>query len=193
MNSVTDASATDYTNSIHARLMATSFGLNNDDALACMLASQCAGIGSMPPRLGLSRDTYKSMMATHFSGVELPIDYMADVENDEDRNDEQKELLDLFLAHRLDPGPAAEWIAHILVAGMMGGNHLWQDLGLWDRKDLTALIARNFPELAAKNDRDMKWKKFLYKQLCVQEGIYTCRSPSCEVCPDYSDCFSPEV
>ena len=135
MNSVTDAAEADYTNSIHARLMATSFGLNNDDALACMLASQCAGVGSMPPRLGLSKDAYQSMMTTHFSGVELPIDYMAEAPEDEDRLDEQKELLELFLVHRLDPGPSAEWIAQILVAGMMGGNHLWQDLGLWDRKE----------------------------------------------------------
>ncbi len=38
----------------------------------------------------------------------------------------------------------------------------------------------------------MKWKKFIYKQLCITEGIYTCRAPSCEVCADYADCFGPE-
>lgn len=193
MNSVTETSATDYANTIHARLMATSFGLNNDDALACMLASQCAGIGSMPARLGLSIEAYKNMMDTHFSSVELPMQYMAESKVDEQRHDEQNELRTLFLAHRADPGPSSEWIADILVAGTMGGNHMWQDMGLWDRKDLTALVTRNFPSLAKKNDRDMKWKKFLYKQLCIQEGVYTCRSPSCEVCPDYSDCFGPEV
>ena len=74
----------------------------------------------------------------------------------------------------------------------MASDHLWQDLGLWSRQDLSALMADNFPALKAKNDRDMKWKKFLYKQLCNQEGIYTCRSPSCEVCADYQACFGPE-
>jgi len=53
-------------------------------------------------------------------------------------------------------------------------------------------MTRNFPVLAAKNDRDMKWKKFLYKQLCQREGIYICRAPSCEVCADYAKCFGPE-
>jgi nitrogen fixation protein NifQ len=46
--------------------------------------------------------------------------------------------------------------------------------------------------LKARNDRDMKWKRFFYKQLCNQEGVYTCRSPSCEVCADYVRCFGPE-
>ena len=71
-------------------------------------------------------------------------------------------------------------------------DHLWQDLGLWSRKDLGTLMQLNFPQLAARNDKDMKWKKFLYKQLCIAEGIYTCRAPSCEVCADYQHCFGPE-
>ena len=60
------------------------------------------------------------------------------------------------------------------------------------RDDLTALMMRNFPALAGQNTRNMKWKKFLYKQLCETEGIYTCRAPSCEVCVDYAQCFGPE-
>lgn len=182
----------DYLNSVHARLMAVSYGLNNDDALACMLASQCAGLGNMAPRLGLSPEAYTTMKQTHFPGVELPIDYLSDNDKHVQRFDEQNELRTLFLAHRSDPGPSAEWIADILIAGTMGGNHLWQDLGLWNRKDLSSLIMRNFTALAKKNDRDMKWKKFFYKQLCIQEGVYTCRSPSCEVCPDYTECFTTD-
>jgi nitrogen fixation protein NifQ len=53
-------------------------------------------------------------------------------------------------------------------------------------------MERNFPSLAARNDKNMKWKKFFYKQLCDAEGIYVCRSPSCEVCVDYAQCFAPE-
>ena len=50
----------------------------------------------------------------------------------------------------------------------------------------------NIAPLARRNGKDMKWKKFLYKQLCDTEGIYTCRAPSCEVCADYQNCFGPE-
>jgi len=32
-------------------------------------------------------------------------------------------------------------------------------------------MRRNFPPLAARNRKDMKWKRFLYKQLCEAEGI----------------------
>jgi len=84
-------------------------------------------------------------------------------------------------------------MARIVVAGCMASDHLWSDLGLWSCTDLTALMRRNFPALAARNVRDMRWKHFLYKQLCETEGIYTCRAPSCEVCDDYPGCFGPEA
>lgn len=83
-------------------------------------------------------------------------------------------------------------MAHVVAAGCMAADHLWQDLGLPTRGELTALMRRNFPTLAARNVKDMKWKRFLYKQLCEAEGIYTCRAPSCQVCTDYHACFGPE-
>lgn len=85
-----------------------------------------------------------------------------------------------------------DWIIGIIVAGCLGNDHLWQDLGLWSRSQLSAMLQYNFPELAAKNDKDMKWKKFLYKQLCEAEGLYLCRVPSCELCTDYLKCYGSE-
>ncbi len=83
-------------------------------------------------------------------------------------------------------------MAGIVAAGCMGSDHLWQDLGLRQRAELSFLMEHHFPALAEQNCHDMKWKRFLYKQLCEAEGIYTCRSPSCEVCVDYHACFGPE-
>lgn len=177
---------------VYERLMAVSRGLVNDHALASMLASQCAAEGELPYRLGLDPDAYEKMMAWHFPTIQLPMSIMSWSVNFPERQEEVEELLSLLLSHGIDDSDETKWMAAIVTAGCMGGNHLWQDLGLWSRKDLSALIQTNFPELAAKNDKDMKWKKFFYKQLCVAEGIYVCRSPSCEVCPDYSDCFSTE-
>ena len=65
-------------------------------------------------------------------------------------------------------------------------------MGFWSRADLSAFIRAGFAPLADKNVLDMKWKKFFYKQLCIQEGVYTCRAPSCQVCADYAACFGPE-
>jgi len=84
-------------------------------------------------------------------------------------------------------------MAHIVVAGCIASAHLWSDLGLWSQTDLTALMRRNFPELVARNVKDMRWKRFLYRELCKTEGIYTCRAPSCGVCADYRACFGPEA
>ena len=85
-----------------------------------------------------------------------------------------------------------QWMAEIVTTACMANDHLWQDLGLWSREYLSRLMKQNFPALAAKNVHDMKWKKFLYKQLCEQEGINACRAPSCEYCADYLNCFGPE-
>jgi NifQ. len=52
-----------------------------------------------------------------------------------------------------------------------------------------AVIAAQDPFFPAS---DMKWKKFIYKQLCEAEGLYVCRAPSCEVCKDYDQCFGKE-
>jgi nitrogen fixation protein NifQ len=162
-------------------------------ALACMIASRQAGIGAMPARLGLTRKAWAALVKRYFPAsawlCEMPEQGRA---FDPARLEEQADLRALFLRHRAGDAPQIEWLADILVAGCMAGDHLWQDLGLWRRADLSALIGRNFPALAAKNDRDMKWKKFFYKQLCLGEGVYVCRAPSCEVCADYAKCFGPE-
>ena len=98
----------------------------------------------------------------------------------------------LLLSHRAGRDLSEIHMAEIVCTACLGSNHLWEDLGLFNRKELTALMRRNFPTLAARNVKDMKWKKFLYKQLCIMEGIYVCRAPSCEECTDYHVCFSPE-
>jgi nitrogen fixation protein NifQ len=53
-------------------------------------------------------------------------------------------------------------------------------------------MRRWFPALVAKNSQDMKWKKFLYRELCQREDILICKSPSCAVCTDLPLCFGPE-
>jgi nitrogen fixation protein NifQ len=84
-------------------------------------------------------------------------------------------------------------VALTLAVASLGDNHLWQDLQLASRSELSALMRRWFPALVAKNQRDMKWKKFLYRELCEREQILICKSPSCAVCSDQPACFGPEV
>lgn len=57
---------------------------------------------------------------------------------------------------------------------------------------LSCLLRENFPTLAALNTRDMKWKKFFYRQLCERAGVMICKSPNCAECCDFRACFGPE-
>lgn len=105
---------------------------------------------------------------------------------------EEADLRDFILEHRGHQGPEAEWLAAIIARRAMGPNHLWQDLGFADRTELNAMFQRHFPALKARNAQDMKWKKFFYRSLCEREGLMLCKSPHCEICDDFHDCFGAE-
>ena len=177
---------------LHFQLMQHSRGRANDDPLACILASWSSGSGGLPVFLGLEPEQFYAMLAYHYPGFDVRRLEQPQAQIDSERRHERNELLSLLLRDRAGKSESEKWIAGIVSAACMAQDHLWQDLGLWSRKDLSSLLQRNFPALAARNDRDMKWKKFFYKQLCDAEGIYICRSPSCEVCADYQECFGPE-
>ncbi len=177
---------------LYHKLIARATGDGNDHVFACMIASWQMGGGSMPNWLGLSPAAFRCLMEHHFAGIGMEALTARGETLAQERLDELDELVRLMLIDRAGDSASEVWMAHVVAAGCMGSDHLWQDLGLWSRADLTALMRRNFPALAARNVKDMKWKRFLYKQLCEAEGIYTCRAPSCEACVDYGDCFGPE-
>ncbi|MBI5462931.1 MAG: nitrogen fixation protein NifQ [Gammaproteobacteria bacterium] len=108
------------------------------------------------------------------------------------RTDEFDDLLRLLLDHRADAGEQTEWLAYAVASGCMGGNHLYQDMGLPDRQALSDLLNRHFTALFVKNAGNMKWKKFFYKQLCDRADVKACSAPSCQVCVDFDACFGPE-
>jgi len=90
--------------------------------------------------------------------------------------------------------PRGAPLNQLIAFGSLGFNHLWQDLGLSSREELRELMIDCFPELLRMNHRNMRWKKFFYRQLCLAEvGEITCRSPSCEQCCERESCFAPEV
>jgi nitrogen fixation protein NifQ len=112
------------------------------------------------------------------------------------RADEVIDLVALLRAHADAAAGTREEIeatAERVAVACLGDQHLWQDLKFASRAELSALMAHWFPTLVAKNQHDMKWKKFLYKQLCEREEIFICKSPSCAMCTDYAVCFGPET
>ncbi|MET0064312.1 MAG: nitrogen fixation protein NifQ [Candidatus Thiodiazotropha endolucinida] len=177
----------------YARVMASRRGDPVEETLARILASWMVGEGAMPEWLGMDECEFWRMMQHHFPNLDTSEMLGIGSAVDQERGAEMDDLRKLLLASRTTHSQSETWMTDIVIAGCLGSDHLWQDLGLWERSELTRLMLENFRPLAIRNTQDMKWKKFLYKQLCETEGIYTCRAPSCEVCADYATCFGPEV
>ncbi|RLM22868.1 nitrogen fixation protein NifQ [Brenneria alni] len=119
---------------------------------------------------------------------------------------QQDELLSkLLMPRRQECEQLARWLLQymaedaapmhgLIASASMGFNHLWQDLGLASRAELRELMTTCFEPLIGMNVKNMRWKKFFYRQICLaQEGELICRSPSCESCSEIDFCFSPEV
>jgi len=165
-------------------------GERNAIYLARMLAANAAGHSVLSGRLGLNEESFACLLSHYFPEAALP----GTVEQPAPFGEfpEQKELVQLLLNYRAGRSEGETWLAGIVAAGCGGSEHLWYDLGLWSRQDLQALLAFNFPGLTRRNWMDMKWKKFLYRQLCEAAGHTLCRAPSCAACAEYDECFGPE-
>lgn len=83
-------------------------------------------------------------------------------------------------------------LSRILARRCRRPNHLWQDLGLSSRDELSDLMRRHFAPLAARNSRNMKWKKFLYRMICLDERAGLCPAPTCGECAEFESCFGDE-
>ncbi|MBI3444741.1 MAG: nitrogen fixation protein NifQ [Magnetospirillum sp.] len=160
---------------------------------ACSIALVLAAGDSLTHGLGLSSEALAALVGRHFpdapgllSGLSLG-DHA-----DQPLSPEEPDLRALLLEFRTAGRIEEEWLAHIIARRSLGANHLWQDLGLTGRADLSGLMRRHFLGLAELNSRDMKWKKFFYRELCQREGVLICKSPNCETCTDVALCFGAE-
>jgi len=171
------------------RLLTQSFSIQlslETLVLACVL-KESQRVGAQPLIRGLSPESFADLLRTCElgqtldNGVELvPV------------ADEFDELVELLLDHAEPPDQMAQWLAAAIATASHRDNHLWQDMGLPSRTELSAVLNLRFPSLAASNTGDMKWKKFFYRQLCQRAGVPICKSPSCSECCDYNVCFGPE-
>jgi nitrogen fixation protein NifQ len=108
-----------------------------------------------------------------------------------DAEAELADLLQLLLEAAKPVSRQTHWLACAVASAALFDNHLWQDLRLPDRRSLSALLAKRFPDLTRRNTGNMRWKSFFYKQLCERAGMI-CRAPSCGARDDYAECFGPE-
>jgi len=142
--------------------------------------------GAVNGRLGMSGDQVEALR--RFLDAELGVPVAPDYQPEE----EEAMVRTVLMQNRSVPGEIGEWLACIIARRAMEPNHLWEDLGLHERPDLTRLMNRHFTPLAAKNTRNMRWKRFLYRSLCEAEGFTMCPSPTCDACSEFHICYGDD-
>lgn len=175
---------------------------NPEDGLTKAFAGviDSAGKGEIqPPNLGmgLALERFVALLDRYFPGAsgemcrESTRSGVADCQHF--RTDEFDDLVELLLEHRSDNADHTEWLAYAFASGCMGKDHLYVDMGLPNRAGVSGLLERHFNALFVKNEGTrMRWKKFLYKQLCDRAEVKACPAPSCSVCDEYRNCFGTE-
>lgn len=88
-------------------------------------------------------------------------------ERDEERRQLVALLMDSAEVDDEETRRTAEWIAR----SALEPGHLWRAMGVESRDEVRRIMRERFPSLEAANDRDMRWKKFLYKRLCGWSGF----------------------
>lgn len=94
-----------------------------------------------------------------------------------------------LLAHAASDAPAVTLLAGCLATACMGPHHLWQDLGLSGRAEVSRLMALAFPTLFASNVHDLRWKRHLFLSLGRTLGVADLKPPKCSLCDQFDDCM----
>jgi nitrogen fixation protein NifQ len=162
--------------------------------LACIFAVAAAETGpgrSLVDALGISGKALRLCCEEYFPGALRALEPIG-LDGEPEVNEDEKCLRELLRRSRSSAGPFSSLLAALVARRCTRPNHLWQDLGLQNRSELSMLMMRHFTPLAMRNDQDMKWKKFFYRMICRDEGFSLCSAPSCSECSDFENCFGDE-
>lgn len=162
--------------------------------LACIFAvaageAKCGG--SMVDALGVSEKTIRRTCERYFPRALAVVESFG-LHGDPVVDEDEQCVRQLLGRSHTVAGPLGSLLASLIARRAMRPNHLWQDLGLRHRGELSRLMMRHFAPLALRNHQDMKWKKFFYRMICRDEGYSLCSAPSCSECCDFQNCFGDE-
>ncbi|WP_249139960.1 nitrogen fixation protein NifQ [Bradyrhizobium japonicum] len=159
--------------------------------LASILAAAAMDGGPLAERAGLSEQELNDLLARNFpSALVRAFAWMPRSVSESD--DDAIMVRDLLLAQRSTDGDVGRWLAAMVARRAMEPNHLWEDLGLRERSELSRLLMRHFAPLASRNTKNMRWKRFFYRMLCEDDGFVMCTTPVCTQCNDFDLCFGEE-
>jgi nitrogen fixation protein NifQ len=159
--------------------------------LASILAAAAMEDEAVAARAGLAEDELAALVMEYFPSARDQLTaWCRPAGRAED--DEIAMVRDLLLQQRSREGDTGRWLAAMIARRAMEPNHLWEDLGLRERSELSRMLARHFGPLAARNTRNMRWKRFFYRMLCEDDGFVMCTTPVCTQCNDFDLCFGEE-
>jgi nitrogen fixation protein NifQ len=159
--------------------------------LASILAVAAMEDGAVAERAGLANTDLIRLIEREFPDARDIIPrWCAPAGQAED--EETVMVRDLLLANRSHDSDVSRWLSAMVARRAMEPNHLWEDLGLRDREELTRLLDRHFAPIACKNTKNMKWKRFFYRSMCEDDGFVMCSTPVCTQCADFHRCYGDE-
>jgi nitrogen fixation protein NifQ len=159
--------------------------------LALAIAEAQGGERSVCDGVGLEEASLRELFAEFFPGAAGAVESFA--RNDAPAvDDEEQSLRDILRMYSSGTSRLARHLGPMIARRCGCPHHLWQDLGLRERSELSRLMKRHFDRLAERNRNDMKWKKFLYRMVCRSEGFSLCSAPVCSDCDDFANCFGAE-
>jgi nitrogen fixation protein NifQ len=159
--------------------------------LASILSVAAMEGGVVAERAGLANNDLSKLLQEQFpAAAGVAASWCAKAEQPED--EEAAMVRDLLLANRSSESDISRWLSAMVARRAMEPNHLWEDLGLRDREELTRLLDRHFAPIACKNTKNMKWKRFFYRSMCEDDGFVMCSTPVCTQCADFHRCYGDE-
>jgi nitrogen fixation protein NifQ len=161
---------------------------------ACLLAVAADEPCNTAAALGLEADELLEVLRTWFPAGSHELLLIPGNPGQASPPAYNEEVLQILLSHvppKTDDtfSAASLHLARMIAARTAHPGHLWVAMGLFERPQLSAAIRRFLPSLAAANSQNMRWKRYLFKQVCELGGGMMCKSPNCGECSDYSICF----
>ena len=160
--------------------------------LASILAAAAMEGGATASRAGLDSESLSALIAEYFPDTCIYLESWCGSTAAAAEDDEVGMVRDLLLAQRSTSGNIGRWLAAMVARRAVEPNHLWEDLGLRERSELSRLLMRHFAPLASRNTKNMRWKRFFYRMLCEDDGFVMCTTPVCTQCNDFDLCFGEE-
>ncbi len=164
---------------------------------ACLMTVAAQESKDFAVVLGLEDCALDGLMSLFFPGQKKNVLYKHSQSTHGNPSECNDEVLSILLRHVPEDNGSSQYFISVCLARVIAARtalpgHLWVAMGLTARPQLTAAIRRHLPSLARANHRNMRWKRYLYKQVCDLNGGVMCKAPNCGVCSDYNLCFAEE-